>query len=255
MFNRKQIKAEAKQFLQEHQRFFFILFLPYIIFSIIIETFNNFTVDMNVSASLQEVTANSENIWAVIILAIVATILLMGSIFTSLKALRNQDNFQNPLRKSISFIDDHGLFWGIVRLSILKYLIIGVVTFIILAVIIASAIIFKSILCYLALIALLLPIIMILAYSQAIFIYRDAYVDNHHKISAWSALKQSSELMKGYKGAYFMLKLSFIGWEILVSLTLGLAGIYVLPYYYLSTIKFYLFLKQSQQSSKEEIII
>jgi uncharacterized membrane protein len=253
MFNRKQVKTEAKQFLQQHQGFFFVLFLPYIIFNIISESINNYATDIKYYTNINKITANLGNMWAVIILTIVATIFLMGGIFTSLNALRNQDDFQNPLRKSISFIDNHGLFWGVVGLSILKYLMIGAVTFIILAVIFASAIIFQSVLFYLALIVLVLPIIMILAYSQAVFIYRDAYIDNH-RISAWSALKQSRELMKGYKGTYFILNLSFIGWEILVALTLGIAGIYVIPYYYLSTLKFYLFLKQNQKSSSEEEI-
>lgn len=40
----------------------------------------------------------------------------------------------------------------------------------------------------------------------------------------------SNRMTSGYKGELFMLELSFLGWYILVGLTFGLVGIYVLPY-------------------------
>ncbi|HFI0049522.1 TPA: DUF975 family protein [Streptococcus suis] len=45
--------------------------------------------------------------------------------------------------------------------------------------------------------------------------------------------------MKGYKFKRFLLDLSFIGWFILVSITFGLAGLYVWPYHYAAQIHFY----------------
>ncbi len=55
---------------------------------------------------------------------------------------------------------------------------------------------------------------------------------------------------KIYAGGYyyvfhkrFVLDLSFIGWFILTGITIGLAGIYVLPYYYAAQVHFYEALK------------
>ena len=44
------------------------------------------------------------------------------------------------------------------------------------------------------------------------------------------SIKASWELMKGHKGEYFVLMLSFIGWLILVPFTLGLLLIWLIPY-------------------------
>lgn len=53
------------------------------------------------------------------------------------------------------------------------------------------------------------------------------------------SLRQSRLMMKGYKDKRFMLDVSFIGWQVLMFLTLGLAGIYVIPYIHTSSVLFY----------------
>lgn len=58
-------------------------------------------------------------------------------------------------------------------------------------------------------------------------------------IGAREALEKSKKLMKGNKLRFFLLGLSFIGWEILVVLTLGIAGIWVSPYMQASYAEFY----------------
>lgn len=51
------------------------------------------------------------------------------------------------------------------------------------------------------------------------------------EISAADALRKSREMMKGSKWSTFVLELSFIGWDILSALTLGILGLfYVSPY-------------------------
>lgn len=73
------------------------------------------------------------------------------------------------------------------------------------------------------------PVIAIIkayGYSQAIFNLRD-----HPEMTAKEAIALSVEMMDGYKGTYFMLMLSFIGWIILDSFTYGILGIlFVYPY-------------------------
>ncbi|HEM5067104.1 TPA: DUF975 family protein [Streptococcus suis] len=69
----------------------------------------------------------------------------------------------------------------------------------------------------------------IYAYSQVEYILfeqleREEYTD------AFSIIRSSRKLMKGYKFKRFTLDLSFIGWFLLVIITFGLAGLYVWPY-------------------------
>lgn len=74
-----------------------------------------------------------------------------------------------------------------------------------------------------------LPIIIKgLSYCMTPFI-----LSTHPNVTAINALKLSKRMTKGYKGKIFVMWLSFIGWQILNALTLGILGIfYVNPYMY-----------------------
>lgn len=58
-------------------------------------------------------------------------------------------------------------------------------------------------------------------------------------ISAREALERSKEIMRGNKFRFFLLGLSFFGWAHVVVLTLGIAGIWVVPYMQASYASFY----------------
>ena len=53
------------------------------------------------------------------------------------------------------------------------------------------------------------------------------------------AITASRKLMDGHKKELFILGLSFIGWWILVIVTLGLATLYVMPYQQVTTAGFF----------------
>jgi uncharacterized membrane protein len=72
-------------------------------------------------------------------------------------------------------------------------------------------------------------------YSQAFYILQE-----DPSKGALAVIRESSEMMKGHKTDYFICMLSFIGWSILVALTLGLAGLYVWPYYHTTFANFYM---------------
>ena len=76
------------------------------------------------------------------------------------------------------------------------------------------------------------------AYSQAEFILYDQLKEGTYQ-GPLQVLRQSRLMMKGYKDKRFMLDVSFIGWQIVMFLTLGLAGIYVIPYIHTSSVLFY----------------
>ena len=88
------------------------------------------------------------------------------------------------------------------------------------------------------------------AYSQAELILYDQ-LENDTYQGAFSAIRQSRKLMKGYKGKLFMLDLSFIGWNLLAKMTYGILNIMVLPYTATAYILFYEELKKENAISHE----
>ena len=88
------------------------------------------------------------------------------------------------------------------------------------------------------------------AYSQAELILYDQLETDTYQ-GAFSAIRQSRKLMKGYKGKLFMLNLSFIGWNLLARLTYGLLNFIVLPYTATAYILFYEELKKEEAISHE----
>ena len=65
-----------------------------------------------------------------------------------------------------------------------------------------------------------------LSYSMTFYILND-----HPEYTAKQAITESRKMMNGHKGELFVLYLSFIGWDLLTVLTLGILEIvYVAPY-------------------------
>ena len=67
-------------------------------------------------------------------------------------------------------------------------------------------------------------IILALAYTMVPYLVVDT------ELGAIDTLKKSREMMKGYKGDYFVFMLSFIGWGLLAGLTFGILLIWLAPY-------------------------
>ena len=81
-------------------------------------------------------------------------------------------------------------------------------------------------------------IIAAISYSMAFFILRD-----NPDMKAMEAIDASKKMMYGYKWKYFCLGLRFLGWFILGILSCGIGFLWILPYLYISTAKFYIDLK------------
>ena len=77
-------------------------------------------------------------------------------------------------------------------------------------------------------------IIKAISYSMTPFI-----MAGHPEMSAKEAIDASKALMDGYKGDYFILGLTFIGWELLNLLTLGIGSLWLNPYMNASFAAFY----------------
>ena len=87
-------------------------------------------------------------------------------------------------------------------------------------------------------VALIWMLIRGLLYSLANYIAID-----RPEISTKDAVEESARLMKGNRGKYFILSLSFIGWAILCVFTLGIGSLWLTPYITFSEIVFYEMLK------------
>lgn len=73
------------------------------------------------------------------------------------------------------------------------------------------------------------------------FLYILAYnigYDNP-ELSSKACVLKSEALMKGNRGNYFLLELSFIGWALLACLTLGVGYLWLMPYVQVAAICFY----------------
>ncbi|XJZ25666.1 DUF975 family protein [Bacillota bacterium Lsc_1132] len=91
---------------------------------------------------------------------------------------------------------------------------------------------------------LIIPgIIKAISYSQVYFIVKD-----DPEIGVNAAITKSRKMMNGYKGKYFLLLLSFIGWAILGTLTAGIAFLWIVPYYTASLAAFYENLAKNTES-------
>lgn len=71
------------------------------------------------------------------------------------------------------------------------------------------------------------------------------------EIGIIEAFQTSANLMGGHKFNLLLFGLSFIGWIILMALSLGFAGIYVLPYMMIANIIYYNELKKKKELTNE----
>ena len=86
-----------------------------------------------------------------------------------------------------------------------------------------------------------------LAYAMSYF------VKVEHPDYSWrQCMKESERLMKGYKFAYLVLNLSFIGWYIVSMFTFGIGMLWVLPYQECTDANFYAWLT-AQKSATEAV--
>lgn len=81
------------------------------------------------------------------------------------------------------------------------------------------------------------------AYSMSYYILAD-----NPELTAREALRKSKEITKGHKLDLFVLDLSFIPWILLVTITCGIAAIYVVPYMSLTIANFYNEIKEKPQT-------
>lgn len=96
-------------------------------------------------------------------------------------------------------------------------------------------------------ILLIVPGIMI-AFSLVMVGYLLADSKETSISEAKNIIRESIEMMNGYKLDYFIFELSFIGWHFLGAITFGIAYIYVIPYFTFANTLYYQRLKEKRKS-------
>lgn len=87
-------------------------------------------------------------------------------------------------------------------------------------------------------------IVKAISYSQMSFLM----IENPD-MTAGEAQKKSMEITKGRKMDLFVLSLSFIPWQILVALTMGIAAFFVVPYVNVTFALYYLSIRKDSSST------
>ncbi len=93
---------------------------------------------------------------------------------------------------------------------------------------------------------LIIPgLVMSIAWSMTMFV-----IAEDRNISAMDAMRRSRDMMTGYKWKFFCLNLRFIGWVLLVIVTLGIASFWFEPYMRMSYLQFYEDIKADYNNRK-----
>ena len=86
------------------------------------------------------------------------------------------------------------------------------------------------------------------AYLMAPYILAD-----NPGMTAREALRESKRMTNGHKGELFILSFSFIGWYLLIPLTLGLIVIWLAPYTHATLANYYLAMKDDKPGATQSV--
>ncbi|UQS82107.1 DUF975 family protein [Bombilactobacillus folatiphilus] len=219
--NRTEIKQQAKKLLNHNFLFFLQLFLISLIF---------YLLNRVPSVIQHRLPLTVDALGVAGFLSIVAGLFEISADFAAIDIMKEQSQLDHPFQKSFTLFKRGELFIGSIGIGVLMYIWI-----------------------FLWSLLLLVPgIIKSFAYSQAMYIYRD-HLNAEDPVTYRQAVTLSRQLMNGHKMDYFVFNLSFIGYWLLVSVTLGIAAIWVLPYYRLSKANFYVNLVQNQNLTETKL--
>lgn len=176
--------------------------------------------------------------------AVISIPLSLGLIISFIKLKRGEEvNAFGFLKDGFSRF---GKSWGIWAHTLLKLLLP------IICLVFMSILMFYFVICLASipskhingsflLISILLYIVSLVYLVSRSFLYVLAYYIGYDEpnLSSKECVKKSEELMKGNRGNYFLLQLSFIGWAILAVLTLGIGMLWLMPYISVAKVCFY----------------
>ena len=212
MYNRKALKREAKELMRESTPHYMLVMLVYVLLTTGITYVVNF---------LTSATGIAESVIAMflnLLVTLFGMVMAVGLSYYALNLARRKPTGVGNLFEGFSFA---GRAIG-VRLLVAIYTFLWcMLGAIVVAVVIAVAMLFAgdvpavsvtlSVIAYVALVVFM--VIISLRYAMADF----ALVEDPDG-GVGAAIRRSVQMMKGHKGKFFVLNLSFIGWGLLIAL-------------------------------------
>ncbi|MFD1319241.1 DUF975 family protein [Loigolactobacillus zhaoyuanensis] len=219
---RAELKTEAKTLLHGHWGTAILLNLIPNILTIILWAFIMFSGmirdDVSTLAWLFELLTQ-----------IVVALTTVGVSLTYLRWLRDPQRKINPFRDPF-FPFDAGWFVPLLMLAVAIY-------------------VFTTLWSMLFLIP---GVIKSISYSQTYLIYQDTRLAGKQQLNPLAAITLSRQLMYGHKMDYFILMLSFLGWDLLGVITLGIGFLWIAPYQSATYAAFYNDLVQTKAAQTIE---
>ena len=185
---------------------------------------------------------------------IISVPLSFGLIISFIKLKRGEDV------NAFGFIKDgfsrFSKSWGI-SLRILLKILLPTICMILTVIILAFSIIFGSASGnYILILAITVLFIATTVYyvSRALLYVVTYYISyDNPELSSKECVLKSEELMKGNRGNYFLLELSFIGWSILACFTFGIGLLWLVPYIQVAIVCFYEKVANVETKTTEEV--
>ena len=207
MKTRAELKQDAKDLLRGHWGRAILLVIIPLLLSWVSGSYQ--THQANFYADMTNMNVHM-SFWP-FILSMLAWGINLGVTYTFLDWIRNPKRTVNPGTDAFRVIGSAAIF-GLLAMGIISSFIIGI-----------------------GFVLVIIPgVIFALMFSQSVYVYKDLH-DSDPQASIWSgvwtSLSLSRQLMIGHKWEYFVMQLSFIGWWLLCMISLGIATLWVTPYY------------------------
>lgn len=247
-----EIRKEAREALKGKWGKGVCIVLAYLLISFIVGLVQGFVGEESVLYNIVEI-AN----------AIISLPLSFGLLISFIKLKRDEDV------SAFGFLNDgfsrFGKAWGIWWHTFIRILLPIICMFFIVILFVAFSIftansasesigtIASSILSILGIVVYLAILVYAFSISLLYVLAHNISYDNPEMSSKECVLK-SAELMKGNRGNYFLLDLSFIGWALLAILSFYIGFLWLIPYLYVSMVCFYDRLSNFNSKSIEEEI-
>lgn len=188
-----------------------------------------------------------------IAILIITVPLQYGLIYSFIKIYRNEEYSYGDLFTSA--FNNFAMIWKVVGNQLLK-LIVPIILVIVSVFILVGGIVFtfiasntasdsSTIFTILAIIFLIVGYILYIASLIFLLVKELLYVLSYYimhdnpNMTAKEIVEESEKVMRGQRGKYFCLELSFLGWMLLALLTFGIGLIFVMPYMQISIVAFY----------------
>ena len=203
---------------------------------------------------LSQAFLNGADIWTYVIecvIGIFSTLMGIGFMRYTLKVFRGQESRYSDVFSGFSKKGVKALIANII-IGIVTGVIVVIAAIVVSVILIGiAAVIGNEVIStiLIAAIAILICALALMFYYS--FLFTVYIICDEDDIGVVKAAFKSRKMVKGHKWQLFKVDLSFIGWYILTTVTLCLAGIYVVPYAYTVQAGYYDEIKKEYESTAE----